>query len=62
VHQRLRWRPSKRSNYLQRMINAHYIHHNRHTKENCEAFGFLYAPKKYTSKHFVYKKERTQTQ
>jgi beta-carotene 3-hydroxylase len=62
VHQRIKWRPSKRSSYLQRMINAHYVHHSKHTKGNCEAFGFLYAPKKYASKNFVYKKERTETQ
>ena len=62
VHQRVRWRPDRKSNYLQRMINAHYIHHSKHTKEGCEAFGFLYAPKKYTPKKFVYKTERTETQ
>jgi beta-carotene 3-hydroxylase len=49
VHQRLRWRPRKPGKYLQRMINAHYAHHKRHTKEDCEAFGFLYAPKKYSA-------------
>lgn len=47
VHQRIKWRPKKRSKYLNRMINAHYVHHAKHTKEDCEAFGFLYAPKKY---------------
>ena len=47
VHQRIRWRPKKRSKYLQRMIDAHYVHHKKHSKEGCEAFGFLYAPKKY---------------
>lgn len=47
VHQRLKWRLERKSNYLQRMINAHYIHHSKHTKEGCEAFGFLIAPKKY---------------
>ena len=47
VHQRIKWRPKKRSKYLNRMINAHYIHHRKHTKKGCEAFGFLYAPKKY---------------
>ncbi|MBL6447996.1 sterol desaturase family protein [Fulvivirga sp. 29W222] len=47
VHQRIKWRPKKRSKYLNRMINAHYIHHKKHSKEGCEAFGFLYAPKKY---------------
>jgi beta-carotene 3-hydroxylase len=62
VHQRLKWRPAKRSQYLQRMINAHYIHHSKHSKEGCEAFGFLYAPKKYEPKKFVLKKERQETQ
>lgn len=41
VHQRLRWRPVKKSAYLQRMIHAHYVHHSKHTKEGCEAFGFF---------------------
>jgi beta-carotene 3-hydroxylase len=62
VHQRLKWRPAKRSKYLQRMIHAHYVHHAKHTREGCEAFGFLYAPKKYEPKQFVFKKERQQTQ
>jgi beta-carotene 3-hydroxylase len=62
VHQRVPWRPRKRSRYLQRMINAHYIHHSKHTKTGCEAFGFLYAPKKYEAKNFELKKERSQTQ
>jgi beta-carotene 3-hydroxylase len=44
------------------MINAHYIHHGKHTKEGCEAFGFLYAPKKYEPKKFDFKKDRQETQ
>jgi beta-carotene 3-hydroxylase len=62
VHQRIRWRPEHKSKYLQRMIHAHYIHHSKHSKENCEAFGFLYAPKKYEPKTFTFKKDRTETQ
>jgi beta-carotene 3-hydroxylase len=62
VHQRLKWRPKKRSRYLQRMVHAHYIHHARHSKDGCEAFGFLYAPKKYEPKNFSFKKDRQQTQ
>ena len=62
VHQRLKWRPEKRSRYLQRMIHAHYIHHSKHSKEGCEAFGFLYAPKKYEPKQFLFKKDRQSTQ
>ena len=56
VHQRIKWRPEKRSKYLQRMIHAHYVHHSKHTKEYCEAFGFLIAPKKYEPKKFILKK------
>jgi beta-carotene 3-hydroxylase len=62
VHQRLPWRPGKRSRYLQRMINAHYIHHSKHSRKGCEAFGFLYAPKKYEPENFSFRKERSQTQ
>lgn len=62
VHQRIRWRVVKRSRYLQRMIHAHYVHHSKHTKDGCEAFGFLYAPKKYEPKEFMFRKDRTETQ
>lgn len=62
VHQRLKWRPQKRSKYLQRMIHAHYIHHGKHSKDGCEAFGFLYAPKKYSPKKFTFKRQRSETQ
>lgn len=50
VHQRLKWRPKMRSRYLQRIVHAHYAHHSKHTREGCEAFGFLYASKKYEPK------------
>ncbi len=62
VHQRMKWRPQKRSKYLQRMIHAHYIHHSKHTKEDCEAFGFLFAPKKYEPQKFNIKHSRQETQ
>ncbi len=62
VHQRIKWMPKNKSSYLYRMIHAHYIHHAKHSKENCEAFGFLYAPKKFQPKKFVFKEERQQTQ
>jgi beta-carotene 3-hydroxylase len=62
VHQRIGWRPRRRSRYLQRMINAHYIHHSQHTKEGCEAFGFLFAAKKYEPRDFILRTERNQTQ
>lgn len=47
VHRRIKIRFHARNSYLKRIINAHYAHHRVHTKENGEAFGFLYAPKKY---------------
>ncbi len=62
VHQRIKWVPKNKSSYLYRMIHAHYIHHAKHSKENCEAFGFLYAPKKFQPRKFVFKEERQQTQ
>jgi beta-carotene 3-hydroxylase len=62
VHQRIKWRPKDRSHYLNRMIHAHYIHHSKHTKEGCEAFGFLIAPKKYDTKNLDLKKDRQSTQ
>ncbi len=62
VHQRIKWRPKSRSNYLNRMIHAHYVHHAKHTKEDCEAFGFLIAPKKYDVKNLQLKKDRQETQ
>lgn len=62
VHQRMKWRPQKKSKYLQRMIHAHYVHHSKHSKEGCEAFGFLIAPKKYEPKKFTHKLFRQETQ
>lgn len=62
VHQRLKWRPDRKSRYLQRMIHAHYIHHSKHSKDGCEAFGFLYAPKKYKPEKFNFRRKRSQTQ
>lgn len=62
VHQRIRWRIIKKSRYLKRMIHAHYVHHSRHTQAGCEAFGFLYAPKKYDTQELTDKASRQQTQ
>jgi len=62
VHQRIKWKPLRQSHYLKRMINAHYVHHSKHTRKDCEAFGFLYAPKKYEPKIFQFKRSRKETQ
>ena len=47
VHRRVPIKFNAEHPYLKRMMRAHYIHHAKHTKEDCEAFGFLYAPKKF---------------
>ena len=62
VHQRLKWRPKNRTGYLNRMINAHYVHHAVHSKEHCESFGFLIVPSKYDRKHLNMRKKRSETQ
>jgi beta-carotene 3-hydroxylase len=62
VHQRIKWRPKKYGRYLQRMVNAHYVHHSRHAREGCEAFGFLVAARKYEPKQFKAKAQRRETQ
>lgn len=50
VHRRVKIKFKAEHPYLKRMMRAHYIHHEVHTKEGAEAFGFLYAPKKYSAK------------
>lgn len=47
VHQRIRFRFKTQNRYLKRIIQAHHTHHKVHAKKGAEAFGFLYAPKKY---------------
>ena len=50
VHRRIKIPFKATSTYMKRIMNAHYVHHKTHTKEGAEAFGFLYAPKKYEVK------------
>ena len=50
VHRRIKIKFQAKHQYLRRIINAHYVHHEKHSKEGGEAFGFLYAPKKYQAK------------
>lgn len=47
VHRRIKIPFKATSKYMKRIMHAHYIHHKKHSKEGAEAFGFLYAPKKY---------------
>lgn len=56
VHRRIKIPFKASSRYMKRIMNAHYVHHETHTKEGAEAFGFLYAPKKYEQKNQNQKK------
>lgn len=47
VHRRIKFKYKPTTAYMKRIMHAHYIHHKVHTKEGAEAFGFLYAPKKF---------------
>ena len=49
VHRRIKIKYKAKNSYMKRIMNAHYIHHKKHTKEDGEAFGFLWASKKYAS-------------
>lgn len=50
VHRRIKIKFKAKSSYMKRIMNAHYHHHKFHKKDGAEAFGFLYAPKKYELK------------
>lgn len=47
VHRRVKIKYKATSQYMKRIMKAHFVHHEVHTKDGAEAFGFLYAPKKY---------------
>jgi beta-carotene 3-hydroxylase len=47
VHRRIKIKYIAKSKYMKRIMRAHFIHHKVHTRDGAEAFGFLYAPKKY---------------
>lgn len=50
VHRRIKIKFKAKNSYMKRIMNAHYVHHEVHTKSGAKAFGFLYAPKKYSVK------------
>jgi beta-carotene 3-hydroxylase len=50
VHRRIRLKMKHTNPYMLRIMRAHYIHHKVHTRDGAEAFGFLYAPKKFDKK------------
>jgi beta-carotene 3-hydroxylase len=47
IHQRVKLLRNTRYAYFKAMRKAHKIHHKRQSKEQGEAFGFLYVPPKY---------------
>ncbi|MEQ9306887.1 MAG: beta-carotene hydroxylase [Marinoscillum sp.] len=47
VHRRIKIGFKAKTRYMKRIMHAHYVHHETHSKEGAEAFGFLWAPKKY---------------
>lgn len=47
IHRRLKFRYKFSNKYVKRLIRAHKIHHKHQQKENSQAFGFLFARKKY---------------
>ena len=42
VHRRIKTPHIPQSNYMKKIIKAHYIHHEKHSKHGCKFFGFLY--------------------
>lgn len=50
VHRRIKIPYKATTMYMKRLIRAHKVHHKYTDKEGAEAFGFLYAPKKYQPK------------
>ena len=49
-HRRIRLFPARpKVRYLERIINAHRLHHRNNKKENGISFGFLYAPERYAN-------------
>ncbi|MGD8545733.1 MAG: sterol desaturase family protein [Candidatus Bathyarchaeota archaeon] len=47
-HKRIKLRYRPRSRYIQRILNAHAVHHQVSTSNSGICFGFLYANKKYS--------------
>ena len=48
IHQRIKVKTNFKNKYVRRLIRAHKMHHKTDLKTPGEAFGFLYADKKYT--------------
>jgi beta-carotene 3-hydroxylase len=47
VHRRIKVTYRPRTRYMKRLIRAHKVHHKTLGKYHAEAFGFLWAPRRY---------------
>lgn len=47
VHRRLRWLKKTNVPYFSAMRRTHHLHHEVHTKEGAQAFGFLFVRRKF---------------
>ncbi|MEM9987517.1 MAG: sterol desaturase family protein [Bacteroidota bacterium] len=47
IHRRVKIRFSSKNPYINRLIRAHKMHHKHPNRDESEAYGFLYAIKKY---------------
>ena len=50
IHRRVKIKYHFKNPYVNRLIRAHKMHHKHLQREESEAYGFLYAPKKYEVK------------
>lgn len=51
-HRRIKWiRIQPFHPYLQRIVNAHRVHHSTVTKDGARSFSFLWAPRKYDPRY-----------
>lgn len=50
IHRRVKIKFKTSSLYINRLIRAHKMHHKHPNRDHSEAYGFLYAPRKYQPK------------
>lgn len=47
VHQRIKWLRNTKVFYFMAMRRTHHVHHEVHTKDGADAFGFLFVPSRF---------------
>lgn len=55
IHRRIKVKFHSKNPYVNRLIRAHKMHHKHPNRDQSEAYGFLYATKKYQPKRAVEK-------